>query len=349
MSPAVLRILDANANRAREALRTLEDHARFALDDAGLSGEVKAIRHDLAAACAGFAAEAILHRDAAGDVGASVKADGEMTRAAPADVATAAGKRAGEALRVIEEYLKLDRPADAALVERLRYRFYDVERAVARSLRPAAARLAGVRLYVLVTESVCRLPWRDVAAAAIDGGADCVQLREPSLPAGELLARASWLADLCRRRGVVSIVNDRPDVARLAGADGVHVGQSDLPATEARKIVGVGAIVGVSTHSMDQARRAVRDGADYVGVGPVFPSVTKPRDILPGLSFAREAAGGLPIPAVAIAGITAGNVAEAWATGVRAVAVTAAVCAADDPRAAAAGLKRALSREPEVG
>ena len=341
MSPAVLRILDANANRAREALRTMEDHARFALGDAALCGELKAIRHALAGAFDGFAATAILHRDAAGDVGTAIKAGDEMSRGTPADVVTAAGKRLGEALRVIEEYLKLDRPADAALVERARYRAYDVEKALAIATRPASARFAGVRLYVLVTESVCRRPWREVAEAAIDGGADCLQLREPSMDAGELLTRARWIADLCRRRGVVSIVNDRPDVALLSGADGVHVGQGDLPAVEARKIVGRDKLVGVSTHGTDQARRAIADGADYLGVGPVFPSGTKPRDILPGLAYARAAAR-LPVPCVAIAGVTLGNVAEVAATAVGSVAVTAAVCASDDPAGAARAIRAAF-------
>ena len=341
MSPAVLRILDANANRAREALRTMEDYARFALNDAAVCGELKAIRHALAGAFDGFAADAILHRDAAGDVGTAITAPGEMSRHAPADVVTAAGKRLGESLRVIEEYLKLDRPADAATVERARYRAYDAEKALALATRPAAGRFAGVRLYVLITEAVCHRPWRDVAEAAIDGGADCLQLREPGMAAGELLARARWLADLCRRRNVVSIVNDRPDVALLSGADGVHVGQSDLPATEARKVVGRDKLVGVSTHAVEQARRAVADGADYLGVGPVFPSGTKPRDILPGLDYARATAR-LPVPCVAIAGITLDNVAAVAATGVRSVAVTAAVCASDDPAGAARAIRAAF-------
>ena len=343
----ILRLLDANANRAREALRVVEDYARFVLDDGEVTGALKALRHDLAAATKGYVAEAILHRDTPGDVGTNLSTEGERTREGLAEVVTAAGKRLGEALRAIEEFQKTLSPADAARIERIRYRFYEIEHRIAFTLRPAACGFAAVRLYVLITESLCRIPWLDAAEQAILGGADCLQLREKDLEGGELLARARQLVALCRRHGVPCVMNDRPDVAVLAGADGVHVGQGDLPAREARRIVGTGRIVGVSTHNLDQARRAAADGADYIGVGPVFRSSTKPREFTAGLEFTRAVAQSLPqVPAVAIAGITAENVDEVIATGVRAVAVTSAVIAADDVRAAAAELKAKLSPQP---
>jgi thiamine-phosphate pyrophosphorylase len=341
MNPTVLRIVDANLNRAREALRVVEDYARFVLDDGTLCGELKELRHELAAATAPWADRAMLMRDTPGDVGTANSTELEYERPGLAAVVTAAGKRMGEALRTIEEYLKTVSPAEAARVELIRYQFYDVELRVARTLH-AAERFADVRLYVLITEAVCRRPWLEVAEAAIEGGADCLQLREKTLEGAELLRRAKALVMLCRSRRVLCIVNDRADVAVLADADGVHVGQGDLPAVEARKIVGPDKLVGVSTHDIEQARRAVTDGADYVGVGPVFRSSTKAREILPGLEFAREVAREVSIPAVAIAGITEGNLEQVLETGVRAVAVTAAVAASEDPRAAAAGLKLSI-------
>jgi thiamine-phosphate pyrophosphorylase len=348
MNPNVLRILDANFNRAREALRVVEDYARFALDDGALCGDLKRLRHDLAAVTERWVAEAILTRDTPGDVGTGIRTDREFERADVAAVVTAAGKRLGEALRTIEEYLKTVSPADAAAVELCRYRFYDMELRVGRTLRPAE-RFGRVGLYVLITESVCRRPWLEVAEAAIDGGADCVQLREKELEGGELLRRSRALVALCRRRNVLCVINDRADVAVLSDADGVHVGQGDRPATEARTIVGPGKIVGVSTHNLDQARQAAADGADYVGVGPVFRSATKAREILPGLAFARDVAENLRIPAVAIAGITEANVDDVLATGIRAVAITAAVAAADDPRGAAGRLKAKVAARRSVG
>ena len=341
----VLRLLDANANRAREALRVVEDYARFVLDDRDLSAALKEIRHEFAGATRGFVGSAVLHRDTPGDVGTGIKTQGEGTRADLADVVTAAGKRLGEALRAVEEFLKTRCPADAAKVESLRYRFYDVEHRLAFTLRPAAGRLASLRLYVLITESVCRTPWLEAAEQAILGGADCLQLREKDMEGGELLRRATQLVQLCRAHNVPCVINDRPDVAALCGADGVHVGQGDLPARDVRKLLGRDRILGVSTHNVEQARRAVLDGADYIGIGPVFRSPTKPRDFVAGLEVAREVALAVPqIPAVAIAGIDVKNVDEVLRTGVRAVAVTSAVLSAQDVRGAAAELKVKLER-----
>lgn len=343
MESSVLRLLDANANRAREALRVVEDYARFALDDGELSGQLKQVRHDLAEATRGFVCEAILHRDTPGDVGTVNTTESEGRREDLADVVTAAGKRLGEALRAIEEYLKTESHVAAARVEALRYRFYELEHRLAFTLRPAG-RFEHVRLYVLITESLCRRPWLEAAEAAILGGADCLQLREKTLDGGELLRRARQMTELCRRHGVLSVINDCPDIALLSGADGVHVGQDDLPAREVRKLLGRGKIVGVSTHRIEQAKQAVLDGADYLGVGPFFRSETKPRDFVAGPTYARQVVESVRIPAVAIAGITAGNVDEVLATGIRAVAVTSAVLCAADVRAAATGLKAKLNR-----
>ena len=339
---AVQRLFDANANRAREALRVLEDYARFVLDHEPLSAELKSLRHELAVATGPYLRAAILHRDTPRDVGTAITTAAEQHRSDLADVVTAAGKRLGEAVRSLEEYAKTFDAAVAVSLEAIRYRFYTVEQQLARTLRPPTA-FAAVRLYVLITESACRHPWEHTAEQAILGGADALQLREKTLDGGELLARARRFVALCRRHGVLSIINDRPDIALLSGADGVHVGQDDLPAADVRQLIGPEKIVGVSTHQLEHAERAVTDGADYVGVGPVFRSSTKPRDISPGLPYAAVVAATVSIPAVAIAGITAGNVDQVVATGVAAIAVTAAVTGSDDPRIAAAELKGRLS------
>lgn len=342
MDPRLLRILDANVNRAREALRVVEDYARFVLDEDALCAELKALRHEFAAATKSVVADAIHHRDTPGDVGTDNKTPAELRREGAAEVVVAAGKRLGEALRTIEEYLKTVEPADAARVEGIRYRFYDVEHRLSFSLRPRS-RFADVRLYVLITASCCRRGWFETAEQAIAGGADCLQLREKSLEGGELLSRAKRFVELCRRHNVLGIINDRPDIALLSNADGVHVGQGDLPPREVRKLLGSGKLIGVSTHAIEQARQAVLDGADYLGVGPVFRSPTKPREILPGLEYAERVAGEIAVPAVAIAGITQQNVRDVVATGIKAIAVTSAVTAADDPAAAARALTAALA------
>jgi thiamine-phosphate pyrophosphorylase len=274
-----LRMLDANANRAREALRVMEDYARFCLNHEELSAELKDLRHNLAEALKNYLGEAILHRDVAGDVGTAIKTESEAYRSSFKDVVIAAGKRLSEALRVIEEVLKTADASAAARVEKLRYAGYTLEHKIAHTLRPNL--FEQVRLYVLITEAICKRPWLDAARESIEGGADCLQLREKTLEGGELLRRAKILASLCRQKRVLCIINDRPDIALAAGADGVHVGQDDLPAVEARKLLGRNDS-GAEHAQSDQARQAVLDGADYIGVAPYFGE-TKARDILPGL------------------------------------------------------------------
>ncbi len=345
----MLRLLDANANRAREALRVLEDYTRFVLDDESLSGRLKGLRHDLAAATEDWQGEAILHRDTPGDVGTFITTSTEQAREGMDEVLIAAGKRLGEALRSLEEYSKTFSSTDAKKIESIRYRFYDIEQAIARTLRPAKL-FSAVRLYVLITESACKNDWSKTAEAAIRGGADALQLREKDMESGELLRRAKLLATLCKKHDVLLIINDRPDIALLSDADGLHVGQGDLPAIQARKIVGSGKIVGVSTHNMSQAKQAVLDGADYIGVGPVFRSSTKPRNWaeIPGLAFAAEVAKAVKIPTVAIAGITPQNVGQVVSAGVSAIAVTAAITSSDDVETATRELKKTLARANPV-
>ena len=199
-----------------------------------------------------------------------------------------------------------------------------------------------VQLYVLITESICNGDWFAAAEAAIRGGADCLQLREKDIPASEFLIRANRFCKLCAAHEVVSIINDRPDIALLSYADGVHLGQEDLPAWQARRLLGMNRIIGVSTHHIQQAEKAVLDSADYIGVGPVFRSSTKTRDFVAGLEYAQQAAK-ISIPSVAIAGITLENVDQVLATGIKAVAVTSCVVGSNDIESAARMLKQKLN------
>ena len=341
MTGGILRLFDANCNRAREALRVLEDIARFVLDDPTLQSRLKQLRHDLASATAAVANIALVHRDTANDVGTAVSTPSEKARADLQAIAQAASKRLGEALRTIEEALKALAPERAPLVEQLRYRLYDVETDLLLTLRPRD-RFTDVRLYVIVTEAACSRPWLEAAELAIQGGADCLQLREKNLDGSQLLERARRFVALCRRHRVPGIINDRADVALLSGADGVHVGQTDLPARDVRRLVADGLIVGVTAHSVEQARQAKRDGADYLGIGPLFRSPTKPRDFTLGPDGVAEIVRAANLPAVGIAGITLDNLHEALRADVQAVAVTSAVVGAGDIRAAAAEFKRRL-------
>ncbi|MEX0654720.1 MAG: thiamine phosphate synthase [Phycisphaeraceae bacterium] len=329
--PDVKRILDANANRAREALRVMEEAARFLLDDADLTRTIKQLRHDFAGAMAHINAPEAA-RDTPGDVGTHIKTEAELDRGSVAEVAIAAGKRLSEALRALEEFGKTlpagddpAAPAFAACIEALRYRGYDVEQKLNRAL--GAGRRQQWRLCVLISESLCPdRDWLTVAEACIEGGADCLQLREKTLDSGELLDRAARLVELARSAGVSVIVNDRPDVALLAGADGVHVGQHDLPVREVRRLVGWQLLVGVSTSRLEQAQRALAEGADYCGVGPMFATTTKVKKQIVGPGYLAQFVQWGKLPHLAIGGVTPGNVHELAAVGVQGVAVSACVC-----------------------
>jgi len=343
------RALDAGANRAREALRVLEDYCRFCLDDAFLSGELKRLRHDLAEALSELPAGLLLEaRDTLGDVGTSISTAAERERHSLRDVAQANLKRLQEALRSLEEFGKLHGGAVGERVEQLRYRSYTLERALLLGAS-ARERLAGCTVQVLLTGSLCSaaLDWTIAEAAA--GGATMFQLREKTLSDRALLDRARAVRRWTREAGALFIVNDRPDIARLAEADGVQMGQDNLSVKDARRIVGPELLIGVSTHDLDQLRRAVLDGASYLGAGPTVPSATKEFAEFAGLEFVRQASAETSLPLFVIGGINTKTLPAAVSAGAKRIAVSHAVCQADEPRVTVAELLRILTRsEPRA-
>ncbi len=190
-------------------------------------------------------------------------------------------------------------------------------------------------LYVILDRAAAG--GRDLEAildATLAGGCRMVQLREKEWPSGRLLPLAERLRARCRRAGATFIVNDRVDLALAVEADGVHLGQDDLPTRAARPLLRPGMILGRSTHDVAQARAAATEGADYVAVGSMFPTATKPDSQLVGPDLIRKARGEVRVPLVGIGGITAENAGEVMRAGADGVAVIAAVCAAADPEAA---------------
>jgi thiamine-phosphate pyrophosphorylase len=337
------RILDASANRCREGLRVVEDFVRFVLDDAHLSRLLKELRHDLAGTLALLPQERMLAaRDTAGDVGTVIQTADEQHREHAIDVVRANCKRVQESLRTLEEYAKTVN-ADAAIrFEQQRYRFYTIEQALLQTFR-SRERLQNSRLYLLVTDRLCDRGCGPVIREALKGGVDVVQLREKQMPDRRLLDLALSVREWTAAADALFIVNDRPDIAAACDADGVHLGQDDMEVRHARQIVGGEKLIGVSTHSIEEARRAVIDGADYLGVGPVFPSQTKEFDEFPGLAYVREAAGEISRPWFALGGINQSNIAEVVAAGAERVAVSSVISSADSPADAARALQAALA------
>jgi thiamine-phosphate pyrophosphorylase len=338
-----LRVLDAAANRAREGLRVVEDCVRFVFDDRNLTGLCKQLRHDLTAALSRIPADNLLAaRETQADVGTSLSTPSELRRDDVAGILRANFARLQEALRSLEEFDKLlDGRTD--VFEQLRYRAYTLERAV-EITRSSRQRLTSARLYVLLDGRQSPEEFERLARSLVEAGVHVIQLRDKRLGDRELLVRARLLRTLTQGTATLFVMNDRPDLAALARADGVHLGQNELSVKDARSIVGPEALLGVSTHNIEQARQAVLDGANYIGVGPVFPSETKQFERFPGVELLRAVAAEIGLPAFAIGGIMRENLPEVLAAGFTRIAVSAAIASADEPGQAARELLAILEK-----
>ena len=332
------RLLDANLDRAREGLRVLEDWARFGLDRPDLVARSKDLRQRLGR----------LHRDcyrqarhSASDPATGMGHPAQAERTTPQAVVAANAARAQEALRVLEEFGRPHDPPLAAAAAAARYALYDLELDLLRPAAGGAARrrlLRQCRLYLIVGSGTAGAA---AAEGALEAGVRILQYRpkEPTSPDDRTrLEEARILRQLCQRHGALFVVNDRLDLALAVEADGVHLGQDDLPVAVARRLLGPERLIGCSTHAPQQLERAVAAGCDYVGVGPVNATPTKPGREPVGLAFVRAAAAASPVPFFAIGGIDAASLPAVLAAGARRVAVVRAITAAPDPRAAAAGL-----------
>jgi thiamine-phosphate pyrophosphorylase len=344
MERAAYRIIDANFNRAREASRAVEEFCRFALNSGSLTERASRLRHELCASIGQLDAKRLISsRDTLGDVGVGRMVDTELERANLDDCLTAACKRLTEALRVLAEVIRIDNQPVAETIERLRSAAYTLEKDVV-LCSDTSEKYASVRLYIVVTSN---LPAEVLALTGkcAGGGADCIQLRAKAIRDDTLFALAVEFVKICRDAGVLSIINDRPDVAVAAGADGVHLGQNDLPIAQARSLQWTPLIIGKSTHSLEQLRAACDERPTYVGLGPVFPTGTKPDAPVVGLEYVRQATAALANTGVghaAIGGITLGNVERVLQAGAGTIAVCAAVTKAGDPAAACRALKRKI-------
>lgn len=339
---SLIRLIDAAANRAREGLRIVEDYVRFVLDDRHLTSLCKQLRHDLTSSLTAVPLqERLAARDTLSDVGTELSTAAETQRSDLAAVLTANLTRLQEALRSLEEFGKLRDVAFAESIKQIRYRTYTIQRAI-ETTGTALERLAGRSLYVLIDGQGTLAEFESLAQALIGADVSILQLRDKHLDDRRLLHRARLLRRWTLGTGTLFIMNDRPDLAVLSHADGVHVGQTELSVKDARTILGTKGIVGVSAHSIEQARQAVLDGANYIGVGPTFPSSTKSFEKFPGLNLLHAVAEEIRLPAYAIGGITDGNLHQVLATGFSRVAVGASITAAQAPGEAATQMLAAI-------
>ena len=341
-----LRMIDANLNRSSEGLRVLEDVARFLLNDAELCQRLKTLRHDLARETESLSIGLLSHRDSEHDVGNPYRippGKKEINMKTTSlqgllDLVTANAKRVEESLRVVEELAKLPEISpmlNSASFEQARFALYTLERdLISRiSRRDKIERISG--LYVILDRQF--LTGRDeldIAGQIIEGGARVIQLRDKQSKKGELLLVAQKLRDLCSQADVLFIINDYLDLAMAVDADGLHIGQEDLPLPVVRRELPIDKIVGCSVTTLAQATKAQNEGADYIAVGSIFPTTTKREATVVGVNILKELKRIVSIPLVAIGGINQNNVGEVVAAGADAVAVISAVLGEKDVRGA---------------
>jgi thiamine-phosphate pyrophosphorylase len=327
-----LRIIDANINRIGEGLRVLEEFARLSLDDAGLTERLKNMRHKMVHIDVGLQQKIIGARDAAGDVGAGMKAAGEGKRRHAAEIIIANARRVQESLRVLEELAKEPGPGlESGEYEKARFALYTIEKElISRLLRQdKIKRLSG--LYVIVdVESLKGRSALDAAGAAIRGGAKVIQLRDKKDSRRSFFQKSLGLRKLCEQNGVLFIVNDSLEIALAADADGLNVGQEDLPVAEARRLLPIDRILGASACTIAEAKAAQAAGADYLGVGAIYATPTKTDIKIVGPGIIKRIKKAVNLPVVAIGGINKSNVGEVMKAGADAAAVISAVMGAAD-------------------
>jgi thiamine-phosphate pyrophosphorylase len=344
MERMIYRIIDANFNRAREAARVVEEYCRFAINSESLYKRAKKMRHELSSAVKKLDNDILVScRDTIGDVGVGKAVESQLYRRELKDCFTAGCKRLTEALRVLAETIQTVNHPVAEAIENLRYDTYTLEKDIV-FFSDTQERFKRIGLYVVITST---LPSEIISLTQYcsAGGADCIQLRAKDINDDELFATAVEFVHLCKDNNVVCIINDRVDVAVAAGADGVHLGQNDLPVTQARRLQMAPLIIGKSTHSIEQLEDACNELPTYVGLGPVFATSTKPSAQAVGVGYIKKAKkilDGTGIGHAAIGGINLENIDEVLNAGAECIAVCSAVTQSSNPTDVCKSLKHKI-------
>ena len=320
---AIARILDANLDRSREGLRIIEEWCRFGLNHSQLAEKCKEMRQELAQWHTG---DLRLARDTPADVGTSLSHPQEETRSSLENLLQANLCRVQEALRVLEEYGKLYNPLMGESFKQLRYQVYAIESQLLATHR--LQQLKAARLYLVTSPSENLFA---IVEAALKGGLTLVQYRDKNTDDLIRFENAQKLCQLCHDYGALFLVNDRVDLALAVNADGIHLGQQDLPIAIARQILGPNRIIGRSTTNPQEMAKAIAEGADYIGVGPVYETPTKVGKAAAGLDYVSYAAENSPVPWFAIGGIDQTNLGDVLKAGAKQVAVVREIMQSPDP------------------
>ena len=322
------RLLDANINRVSEGIRVVEDVARFVYNQKEFSKELREKRHYLRKLFIQKDNDFLNSRDTKKDVGIEITKDSLLDKKSNIKhVVLGNFKRIQEGLRSIEEISKIS--CDYSIskeVEALRYSFYNLEKEFMGSLKPEIP----LGLYGITAENFSKGRSNyEVVTEMIKSGIKIIQYREKFKSLREKLEEAKILCELCKKNNVLFIVNDHVDIALMVDADGVHVGQEDMPVSEIRKILGANKIIGLSTHSVEDADKAVLQDVDYIGVGPIFPTTTKDRTAV-GIEYMEYVEKNINLPYIAIGGIKEANLLQVVEKGARRIALVSEIVGADD-------------------
>lgn len=333
---AILRILDANLDRAREGLRVIEEWCRFGLERPDLTNTCKDLRQQL-----GQWHSAVIRaaRDTPGDPGTHLTHAQEAARENIDQVLLANFARVQESLRVLEEYGKVHRTDLAAAVKQIRYQVYTLESTMIQ--KPKMQALLDARLYLVTSPEPNLL---HIVEAALNGGLRLVQYRDKHADNRDRYENATKLKFLCQQYGALFIINDHIDLALAVDADGVHLGQQDYPMEVARRLLGPNKIVGRSTTNSDELQRAIAEKADYIGVGPVYETPTKAGKAAAGHEYVAYAQAHAPMPWYAIGGVDANNLGDVIAAGASRASVVRAIMQASDPKAVTQKLVEQLAQ-----
>jgi thiamine-phosphate pyrophosphorylase len=321
---AIPRILDANLDRAREGLRVIEEWCRFGLENSNWAENCKEMRQEIAH---WHTLELRMARDTPNDPGTELSHPQEEIRDNIEQLLQANLCRIQEALRVLEEYGKLYHPQMGSSFKKIRYQVYTLESNLLQHHRYQKLKNSSLYLVTSSTENLFK-----IVESALQGGLKLVQYRKKNIDDIIRLEMAQKLCELCHKYDALFIVNDRADIALAVNADGVHLGQQDIPIALARRILGPNRIIGRSTTNPQEMAKAIAEGADYIGVGPVYATPTKPDKKAVGLDYIKYAVNNSPIPWFAIGGIDDINVNEVMGSGARQVAVVRAIMEAEEPK-----------------
>ncbi|MDJ0661883.1 MAG: thiamine phosphate synthase [Crocosphaera sp.] len=320
----IYRILDANLDRAREGLRVIEEWCRLGLENSDWAENCKQMRQEIAH---WHTWELRMARDTPNDPGTSLSHPQEEKRETIEQLLQANLCRVQEALRVLEEYGKLYDPNMGNACKKIRYQVYTLESELLQFSRYQKLQNSALYLVTSSTENLFK-----IVESALQGGLTLVQYRKKNIDDLVRLEMCQKLCELCHKYDALFIVNDRADIALAVNADGVHLGQQDIPIALARRILGPNKIIGRSTTNPQEMAKAIAEKADYIGVGPVYATPTKPDKQPAGLDYVKYAAEKSPIPWFAIGGIDDNNVTEVMESGATQVAVVRAIMEADDPK-----------------